>query len=184
MAEVSKQPSDGLVLQDSVVAGDLHVGDVIHHHHHTATHPTPVPQVPRVAKPVAAAATGVGAYPTPSSSPVGFGAHRALPSTPIPRLAKPVAASVRGAAAYPTPSSSPVGFGGHRALRPGERDLTEAYILCFFLGWFGGHRFYLGQPALGVLYFLTFGVFGLGWLADMIRMPQMVDRYNLERLSA
>ena len=146
MAEVSNQPSDGLVLQDSVVAGDLHVGDVIHHHHHTATHPTPVPQVPRVAK--------------------------------------PVGASVRGAAAYPTPSSSPVGFGGHRALRPGERDLTEAYILCFFLGWFGGHRFYLGQPALGVLYFLTFGVFGLGWLADMIRMPQMVDRYNLERLSA
>lgn len=70
----------------------------------------------------------------------------------------------------------------NRALRPGERDLTEAYILCFFLGWFGGHRFYLGQPGLGVLYFLTFGVFGLGWLADMIRMPMMVDRYNLERL--
>ena len=35
---------------------------------------------------------------------------------------------------------------------------------------------------MGVLYFLTFGVFGLGWLSDMIRMPQMVDRYNLERL--
>ena len=86
-----------------------------------------------------------------------------------------------GATAYPATTPSMV-HSMKQPLRPGERDLTEAYILCFFLGWFGGHRFYLRQPGLGVLYFLTFGLFGLGWLADMIRMPMMVDRYNLERL--
>ena len=140
MAEGDAAPSNAPVLQDSVVAGDLHVGDVVHHHHHVA------------GQEVAPAA------PAPT-----------MASTPMSAAANPA-----------TTSSMPLST--NRPLRPGERDLTEAYILCFFLGWFGGHRFYLGQPGLGVLYFLTFGVFGLGWLADMIRMPQMVDRYNLERL--
>ena len=142
MAEGGTAPSNTPVLQDSVVAGDLHVGDVVHHHHHV------------------------------TGQEVG----------PVQATSMPTAVSAQtGAAASPAATSS-VALSASRLLRPGERDLTEAYILCFFLGWFGGHRFYLGQPALGVLYFLTFGVFGLGWLADMIRMPQMVDRYNLERL--
>ena len=141
MAEGDAGPSDGPVLQDSVVAGDLHVGDVVHHHHHASSQ--------------AVAPAPVTSTPPSTASPGGAAQPAVAPSTALST---------------------------NRPLRPGERDLTEAYILCFFLGWFGGHRFYLGQPGLGVLYFLTFGVFGLGWLADMIRMPMMVDRYNLERL--
>ena len=116
------------LLQDSAVAGNVHVGDVVHQYHVAA------PVAPAVA-PAASVATPTYARPAPLQ----------------------------------------------QMRHPGERALGEAYILCFFLGWFGWHRFYLGQPFVGLLYLFTFGLFGLGWLADMIRMPYMVQRYNLQR---
>ena len=36
MAEADEGPSTAPVLQDSAVAGNVHVGDVVHHHHHVA----------------------------------------------------------------------------------------------------------------------------------------------------
>lgn len=43
-----------------------------------------------------------------------------------------------------------------------------AFLLCFFLGFLGIHRFYLGYTGMGVLYILTGGLFGIGWLVDTI----------------
>lgn len=43
-----------------------------------------------------------------------------------------------------------------------------AFILCFFLGWMGLHKFYEGKIALGVIYLFTFGLFGIGWFIDTI----------------
>ncbi len=43
-----------------------------------------------------------------------------------------------------------------------------ALILCILFGVIGVHRFYLGYSGLGVLYLLTFGLFGIGWLIDLI----------------
>ena len=40
-------------------------------------------------------------------------------------------------------------------------------LIAIFLGWAGGYRFYKKQIGLGVLYLLTFGLFGIGWLVDI-----------------
>jgi TM2 domain-containing membrane protein YozV len=56
-----------------------------------------------------------------------------------------------------------------------------AYILWFFLGFFSMHRFYLGKVGSGILYLITFQLFGVGWLIDALRLGDMVDNYNNER---
>ena len=43
-----------------------------------------------------------------------------------------------------------------------------AFLLCFFLGYFGVHKFYVGKIGMGVIYLFTFGLFGFGWFIDMI----------------
>ncbi len=47
-------------------------------------------------------------------------------------------------------------------------DKWVAFLLCFFLGWLGVHKFYEGKAGLGVLYMFTFGLFGIGLLVDII----------------
>jgi TM2 domain-containing membrane protein YozV len=37
----------------------------------------------------------------------------------------------------------------------------------------GVHRFYLRKPHSGLLYLFTGGLFGLGWVADVILTPQV-----------
>ena len=58
-----------------------------------------------------------------------------------------------------------------------------AYLLwcaCLF-GGCGIHRLYLGKYVSGALYFFTFGLFGIGQLIDLFRIPDMVARINLEQ---
>ncbi|GEO05634.1 hypothetical protein AAE02nite_32980 [Adhaeribacter aerolatus] len=56
-----------------------------------------------------------------------------------------------------------------------------AYVLWFFLGFISMHRFYLGKVGSGLLYLVTFQLFGIGWLVDAFRLSDMVDNYNNER---
>lgn len=47
------------------------------------------------------------------------------------------------------------------------RSRTFALVLCIFLGLFGAHKFYLGKIGMGVIYLLTYGLFGIGWVIDL-----------------
>ena len=43
-----------------------------------------------------------------------------------------------------------------------------AFLLCFFLGYLGAHKFYEGRAGMGILYLLTGGIFCIGWFIDCI----------------
>lgn len=48
------------------------------------------------------------------------------------------------------------------------KSKVVAALLCFFLGCFGIHRFYVGKVGTGILWFLTAGWFGIGALVDFV----------------
>ncbi|MDB5585335.1 MAG: hypothetical protein JWP26_305 [Devosia sp.] len=77
-----------------------------------------------------------------------------------------------------------------------KKSLLVAYLLWFFLGYVGAHRFYLGRPisgfvmlalsavtlvltlvSFGFLSFLWFAV-GLWWLIDALLIPSIVAGRN------
>ncbi|MDO4519167.1 MAG: TM2 domain-containing protein [Eubacteriales bacterium] len=51
-----------------------------------------------------------------------------------------------------------------------HKSRAVAFCLCFFLGWLGVHRFYAGKIGTGILYIFTIGLFGIGWLVDLIKI--------------
>jgi TM2 domain-containing membrane protein YozV len=53
-----------------------------------------------------------------------------------------------------------------------------AYLLWFFLGAFGIHKFYLDKIAIGIIYLLTGGLFMIGWIYDLFTLGNQVDVYN------
>ncbi len=60
----------------------------------------------------------------------------------------------------------------------GYKSSLVAYILWFFFGLLGVHRFYLNKPGTGIIYLLTIGLFGLGWILDLCLIPSMVEEEN------
>ena len=51
---------------------------------------------------------------------------------------------------------------------PKSRLIT--LLLCIFVGGLGIHRFYVGKIGTGILYTLTLGLFGIGYLVDFIKI--------------
>ncbi len=57
-----------------------------------------------------------------------------------------------------------------------KKSKTVALLLCVFLGTLGIHHFYAGKAAMGVLYLLTGGIIGIGWIIDIILI--VTDNYT------
>ena len=57
-------------------------------------------------------------------------------------------------------------------LAPSTHSLLIGYLLWLF-GFTGAHRFYFGKPVTGTIWFFTFGLFGIGWLIDLVLIPGM-----------
>ena len=50
------------------------------------------------------------------------------------------------------------------------RNKWVSILLCVFLGFLGGHKFYEGKGGLGVLYMCTGGLFIIGVVIDFINL--------------
>lgn len=49
-----------------------------------------------------------------------------------------------------------------------NRSRLVALLLCFFLGCFGAHRFYLGKTGTAILMLITIGGLGIWMMVDFI----------------
>lgn len=47
---------------------------------------------------------------------------------------------------------------------------TVALVLCILLGYLGAHYFYTRRAGMGFLYLFTLGLFGIGWIVDIVRI--------------
>ena len=60
----------------------------------------------------------------------------------------------------------------------GPIDYNLAWILLVFLGLFGIHRMYMGKWLSGILYVLTGGLFGLGYIYDLWTLNEQITLIN------
>lgn len=65
-----------------------------------------------------------------------------------------------------------------RRYQSGRHNYTVAWILLTFLGYLGVHRFYLGKWFTGILYLLTGGLLGIGWLYDFLNLNSQINEAN------
>jgi TM2 domain-containing membrane protein YozV len=63
----------------------------------------------------------------------------------------------------------------------GPVNYSVAWILLTFLGLFGVHRMYMRKWFTGILYLLTAGLVGLGYLYDYWTLNGQVDHLNRQR---
>lgn len=71
-------------------------------------------------------------------------------------------------------------------IHEGTGPYSKSSALLMWFAWifgFGGiHRIYLGKPITGVIYLLTWGLFGVGQVYDLLTMGRLVDEANAKQL--
>lgn len=79
----------------------------------------------------------------------------------------------------------------HMMYDANKKSVGASYLLWFFLGGFGAHRFYLNQTGtavaqllLGLLgwipLFMGWVVLGIWWVVDAFLIPQIAARENMQ----
>ena len=80
-----------------------------------------------------------------------------------------------------------------------KKSMLVSYVLWWFLGMFGAHRFYLGRTGTAVVMlvitllsipltflfigFLSLGAMGIWWIIDAFMIPAIVREQNLKLAS-
>ncbi len=62
--------------------------------------------------------------------------------------------------------------------RSGRIDYTIAWILLTFFGLFGVHRMYMGKWISGIIYLITAGILGFGYLYDFCTLNNQITIAN------
>lgn len=65
-----------------------------------------------------------------------------------------------------------VGIPGGKA-----KNKWVALLLCLFLGFFGGHKFYEEKIGTGILYLFTGGLFGIGVIVNFFQLLNKSNPY-------
>lgn len=65
-----------------------------------------------------------------------------------------------------------------RRYKKGSIDYSVAWLLLTFLGVFGVHRMYMGKWLTGILYLLTFGLVGIGYIYDLWTLNGQISERN------
>lgn len=60
------------------------------------------------------------------------------------------------------------------------KNKSISLILCILGGWFGLHHFYNKKIGLGILYFLTCGLFCIGWIIDIVQIINYKEDKNVK----
>ncbi|NOX98936.1 MAG: TM2 domain-containing protein [Verrucomicrobia bacterium] len=63
----------------------------------------------------------------------------------------------------------------------GDIDYSLGWILLTYLGLFGIHRFYMGKVGTGILYLISGGLFGIGWIYDFWTLNTQISEINHSR---
>ena len=66
---------------------------------------------------------------------------------------------------------------------PDSTHLKSIGYLLWIFGFTGSHRFYFGKPVSGVIWFLTGGLFLIGWIVDLFLIPSL-DRQADRRFAS
>jgi TM2 domain-containing membrane protein YozV len=82
--------------------------------------------------------------------------HETAVSCPACGAMQPGRAAAAAAVAVPAVSA------------PTDKRILPAFLLCFFLGIFGAHRFYVGKVGTGIAQIFTIGGLGFWTLFDLI----------------
>lgn len=59
-----------------------------------------------------------------------------------------------------------------------RKNSIISFILCLFLGYLGIHKFYEKNIKMGIIYLLSFGLFGFGWFADTLVLFVKIFKQN------